>query len=239
MGIDESTLFFMGGFIFGFITLLQFTLLLYKQGSFTEQACGDSRLRCSLVTLLPITFRNTWSQRPGVWIFIEVKCIQMNAHTHTHTEHTHTNMTIHTPICNIFSPKEMARFSWDIPNRLKKLLKKRLPWHGFGLELMKRSTVKTPHWPERGCWVWEEVGAQPRQMSSCALRSLYCTPLVSTRYPLLQDSEVVMAPGRWLRNGNKKRKGQKFCPQNWGFLITSSLVIKLETYRNTSVGPGR
>lgn len=90
---------------------------------------------------------------------------------------------------------------------------------------------KTPHWPERGWWVWEEVGAQPRQMSSCALRSLFCTPLVSTRCPLLQDSEVVMAPGRWLRNRNKKRKEQKFCPQNWGFLITSSLVIKLETYR--------
>lgn len=76
-------------------------LLLYKQGSFTKQVCGDSRLRCSLVTLLLITFRNTWSQWPGVWIFIEVKCIQMNAtHARTHTyrayaykyDHTHTHL---------------------------------------------------------------------------------------------------------------------------------------------------
>lgn len=66
MGIDESTLFSIGGgthtSIFGFYLYLfccLFILLLDKWDSFPEPTCCDTNLRSSLVTcLLPRIFRN-------------------------------------------------------------------------------------------------------------------------------------------------------------------------------------
>lgn len=53
-------------------------------------------------------------------------------------------------------------------------------------------------------------------------------PLLPSLTLCAETLKVVMAPERWL--WVVKKETNKSCPPNWGFLVTSSLVIKLEIY---------
>lgn len=75
MGIDESTLFSIGGLIIFLVSSLSFlfTLLLNKWGSFPEPACCHISLRNSLVTYFP-EYLGTHSPSSLGCESMEVKC---------------------------------------------------------------------------------------------------------------------------------------------------------------------
>lgn len=80
----------------------------------------------------------------------------------------------------------------------------RLPWHGFGLELMKKNTEDVSPGLTEGAGL-EEVGALSGQMPSCTeINARH--PTIYTGNPLLQDCEVLLALGRSLRSRKKQNK---------------------------------
>lgn len=176
------------GYIFGFISFL-FTLLLNKWGSFPEPVCCDTNLRSSLViSLLLRILSNTWSQQPGLWVFMEVKRtdenVRVRAHTHTQAykcNHTH-------PSVNIFPPKEMAHLSWHIPNRLTSLLKK-LSVQGLAWDLVWSSCGG--NWPCLACPKGFAGKRQSGQPSSVYYWDGCTAP------PLIMDNPLVRLWGWW------------------------------------------
>lgn len=126
------------------------------------------------------------------------------------------------PSVNTFSRKEMAHFSWDIPNRLISLLRSLLV-QGLAWDLVWSSWRE--HWkcltyPERGAW------GQLGQWSSYSGYWNDCTvpPFITVNNPRSETLKAVMAPAsdcEW-----KRKKWKKLCPHNWGFFVTSNLVIK-------------
>lgn len=226
MGIDESTLFSIGGFIVFLVSSYLFCCLFFW---LINGAHSQSQLAVTLIWeahLLPVCFLE-YSETHGPsslgWVFMEVKYTRMSTHIQAY-KCNHTQ-----PSVNIFPPKEMAHLSWDIPNKLISLLKK-LSVQGLAWDLVWsswRGTLKMPQLPwRRGC-----VG-RGRQ-DSCPL--VCVTGMTALHLPLLpwitlcaEILKVVMAPERWLwviKETNKRN-----CPLNWGYGITSSLVIKLEIH---------
>lgn len=118
----------------------------------------------------------------------------MSTHTCNHTP----------PSVNIFSRKEMAHFSWDIPNRLISLLRSLLV-QGLAWDLVWSSWRE--HWkcltyPERG--VWGQLG----QWSSYSGYWNDCTvpPFITVNNPLLWDLEGGNGTSKWLWVKEKKMK---------------------------------
>lgn len=147
----------------------------------------------------------------------------MNTHTKAY-KCNHTQPTI----CKYISPKEMAHLSWDIPNRLISLLRK-LSVQGLAWDLVWsswRGTLKMSHLLWRGAL--RGRGSQGSGPLVCH-RDAALTPLYYYGEPSALRLKVVMAPEGWLW-GVKEETNKRNCPPNWGFLITSSWVIKLEIY---------
>lgn len=150
------------------------------------------------------------------------------ARTHVHT-HRYTSATTHLSV-NRSPRKEMAQLSWDIPNRLISLLQK-LSVRGLAWDLVWsswRGTLKCLTCPERRGL--QGRGSQDSCRLACVVGMTALHRLLLPRITLCSETlKVVMAPEIWLR-GVKEKQRKKFCPQNWGFFITSSLVTKLEIY---------
>lgn len=152
---------------------------------------------------------------------MEVKCTQMSTQTQAY-KCNHTQPSIDT-----FSSKEMAHLSWDIPNKLISLLKK-LSAQGLAWDLVWsswRGTLKRCQLPWEGC-----VGkGHSRQLSS---RVCYWDVCIAS--PLLPWIALWARLWRWRwhwKDDCEKKETNKInCPPNWGFWVTSSLVIILEIY---------
>lgn len=113
------------------------------------------------------------------WVFMGVECTQMSTQTQAY-KCNHTQ-----PSVNIFSPKEMAHLSWDIPNKLISLLKK-LSAQGLAWDLVWnswRGTLKRSQQPwKRGVW----GKGHPGQLSSRVCYWDVCTapPFTTMNSPL-------------------------------------------------------
>lgn len=131
------------------------------------------------------------------------------------------------PSINISSSKEMAHLSWDIPNKLISLLKK-LSAQGLAWDLVWsswRGTLKRSQLPwKRGVW---EGTLRTAVLSCVLLGCLHCIPFTTMDSPLSWDFEDGDGTGKddWEKETNKRN-----CLSNWGFWITSRLVITLEIY---------